>query len=192
MDLLQRIKGQEHVKRAVEVALVQTHSVTIICEGSRKDVDYLLVPLLQRLGMPYVVLNVCPCGFHGSVNRTCVCSEDQIAKHRTFNAEWSSAFHITYPRVNYEKLTSSRLGETLDAMMKRVERARTELPDISLKLDQSAQSLLNAAMKQLDFDQCQYDTVIEIAHSIAALASRQSNMIGVAHIAEANQYVRKV
>ena len=38
MDLLQKIKGQEHVKRAIEVALVQRHELTIMFEGSRRDV----------------------------------------------------------------------------------------------------------------------------------------------------------
>ena len=191
MDLLQKIKGQEHVKRAIEVALVQRHELTIMCEGSRRDVEHLIMPLLEQLDHPFILLDPCLCGFYGSVTRECVCTQSEIMNHQRYNARITPAMYIVYPRTSYEKLTSSRLGEPLDAMMGRVERAMKELPDI-LQLDQSAQSLLNAAMKQLDFDQYQYDTVIEIAHSIAALASRQSNMISVAHIAEAIQYVRKV
>jgi predicted ATPase with chaperone activity len=192
MDLLQKIKGQEQVKRAIEVALVRRHELTIMCEGSRRDVEHLIMPLLDQLDLPFIILEPCLCGFYGSVTRECVCTQSEIMNHQRYNARITPVMYIVYPRTSYEKLTSSRLGEPLDVMMKRVERARTELPDISLKLDQSAQSLLNAANKQLDFDQYQYDTIREISHSIAALASRQNNMIGVAHIAEAIQYVRKV
>jgi len=124
--------------------------------------------------------------------------------------------HIDVPRVDYNKLSSDRLGESSAAIQKRVEAAREiqrkrfgdqkpggsahaitcnadmRVSDVRqfCKLDEAGESLLRAAMSQLNLSARAYHRTLKLARTIPDLAGREN--IQTAHVAEALQYRPKL
>jgi len=113
--------------------------------------------------------------------------------------------HVEVPRVDYEKLSSDRLGEPSSAVRARIEaarerqRARFEGTALTCnadmgpaeirqycRVDEAGQSLLKAAMQQMHLSAHAYHRVLKLARTIADLAD--SEHIQTTHIAEAIQY----
>jgi predicted ATPase with chaperone activity len=191
MDLLQKIKGQEHVKRAIEVALVQNDTVTIMVKDCRmNDVKTFLAPLLDDIELPYRILTPCHCGGFGSIVRECLCDKESIKYHQLTVRLALTNFYIEYPYVSADKLLSDRLGEPLSVVLERVDAAKKRLTKVSDKLNDTSQSLLKAAIRQLDMSQSDIEATLRISKSIAALAGKTD--IHPAHLAEAIQYKAKI
>ncbi len=71
--------------------------------------------------------NPCPCGYHGDPVRECTCSLTQVLRYqKRISGPLLDRIdiHIDVPRVEYDKLTSERLGESSAQIRARVERAR--------------------------------------------------------------------
>jgi magnesium chelatase family protein len=120
--------------------------------------------------------------------------------------------HIEVPRVDYEKLSGDRLGETSETIRPRVQAARNiqskrfsngeakELvsnADMRIgeirqfcNLDDQNQSLMRSAMTQLNLSARGYHRVLKLARKIADLAG--SKEIQSVHLAEALQYRPKL
>jgi magnesium chelatase family protein len=121
--------------------------------------------------------------------------------------------HIEVPRVDYEKLSGDRLGESSEAIRARVQAARdvqrarflvldSKHPifcnaDMRVgeirkfcKLQDEGQSLMRAAMSQMNLSARAYHRILKLARTIADLAG--SEEIHSAHLAEALQYRPKL
>ena len=118
--------------------------------------------------------------------------------------------HIEVPRVDYEKLSSDRLGESSESIRKRVQAARNiqnkrfaDIPDIICNADMrigevrqfctlqpEGQSLMRAAMSQLNLSARAYHRILKLSRTIADLAG--SEEILSPHLAEALQYRPKL
>ena len=121
--------------------------------------------------------------------------------------------HVEVPRVDYEKLSGDRLGETSEAIRARVQAARDKQRDRFSKLDSKhpifcnadmrvgeirqfcqlqdeGRSLMRAAMSQLNLSARGYHRILKLARTIADLAG--SEEIQSAHLAEALQYRPKL
>ena len=120
--------------------------------------------------------------------------------------------HIEVPRVDYEKLSGDRLGETSESIRQRVQAARDiqnkrfsngESKDIVsnadmrvgevrqfCQLQEEGKSLMRSAMTQLNLSARGYHRILKLARTIADLAG--SEEIHSAHLAEALQYRPKV
>jgi magnesium chelatase family protein len=121
--------------------------------------------------------------------------------------------HIEVPRVDYEKLSGDRVGETSEAIRARVQAARdiqrlrfskldSKHPifcnaDMRVgeirqfcKLQEEGQSLMRAAMTQLNLSARAYHRILKLARTIADLAG--SDHIQSVHLAEALQYRPKL
>ena len=113
--------------------------------------------------------------------------------------------HVEVPRVDYEKLSSDRLGEPSSAVRARIEAARerqrarfggttltcnADMGPAEIRqycqVDEAGQSLLKAAMQQMHLSARAYHRVLKLARTIADLAGSED--IQTAHIAEAIQY----
>jgi magnesium chelatase family protein len=113
--------------------------------------------------------------------------------------------HIEVPRVEYEKLADKRGGEASVAVRERVTAARkiqerryqgTGLhtnADMGPKelsrfviLDEAAEGMMKAAVKQLQLSARAYHRVLKLARTIADLSAEEQVL--VQHVAEALQY----
>lgn len=152
--------------------------------------------------------NPCPCGWAGDPERQCTCSPALVTRYaKRISGPLLDRFdlHVEVPRVNYEKLSSSRLGEPSAAIRQRVVAARArqaqrlaggptrtnaELGARELRehcqLDAAGQALMKAAVRQLNLSARGYHRVLKLARTIADLAGQEG--IGAAHLAEAVQY----
>lgn len=159
-------------------------------------------------------MNPCQCGYYGDSLKPCTCSPAQVT---TYQKRISGPLldridiHIQVPRVDYQKLSSDRLGESSSMVQARVENARQRqrqrfvgdgLPFANLvtcnadmhpaeirsfcALDTAGQNLMRSAMSQLQLSARAYHRVLKLARTIADLAG--SDAIAPNHLAEALQY----
>jgi magnesium chelatase family protein len=154
-------------------------------------------------------MNPCPCGYYGDPVKECTCSSTTIARYqKKISGPLLDRMdiYVEVPRVEYEKLSDNRLGETSAAIRARVEAARklqrerfqathgvtcnAEMRPAEIRefcqLDAAGQSLVKAAMRQLHLSARAYHRTLKLARTIADLAG--SAAIQAAHLAEAVQY----
>lgn len=154
-------------------------------------------------------MNPCPCGYRGDGLRACTCSEQQVRKYQQrISGPMLDRFDIQLDvqRVDYDKLTDDRRGEASTAIQARVEAARdrqrqryqgltgvltnSDLDasqiDQFCTMDDSAVTLLKAAMRKLQLSARAYHRVLKVSRTIADLA--MSEIIHTEHVAEAVQY----
>jgi magnesium chelatase family protein len=163
-------------------------------------------------------MNPCPCGYYGDPVKPCSCSSSIIAKYqKRISGPLLDRMDISIqvPRVEYDKLTDSRLGEDSATIQNRVEEARTvqrerfaNLEDPSrpvlhhnadmgigeirkfCALTPECKSLLQSAVNRLQLSARGYHRILKISRTIADLAGE--NEIAPTHIAEALQYRSKL
>lgn len=157
----------------------------------------------------------CPCGFHGDSLKPCTCAPAMVTKYqKRISGPLLDRIdiHIEVTGVDYEKLSGDRVGETSEAIRARVQAAR----DIQQKrfstngsfdiicnadmrvgvirqfgkLQDKGQSLMRAAMTQLNLSACAYHRILKLARTMADLAG--SEEIQSTHLAEALQYRPKI
>jgi magnesium chelatase family protein len=153
-------------------------------------------------------MNPCPCGYYGDPFKQCTCSPGLVSRyqHRISGPFLDRVdIFIEVPHVDYEKLADDRLGEKSEAVQKRVIAARAiqqeRLAGTKLncnaefsasevrqfcKVEDAAQSLLRAAMKQLYLSARAFHRVLKLSRTIADLEN--SDIIKTHHVAEAIQY----
>jgi predicted ATPase with chaperone activity len=69
----------------------------------------------------------CPCGYYGDSQKPCTCAHSTVTKYqKRISGPMLDRIdiHIEVPRVDYEKLSSDRLGETSATIRERVQAAR--------------------------------------------------------------------
>ena len=153
-------------------------------------------------------MNPCPCGYWGDPFRQCTCPPSLVSRYQR---RMSGPFidrvdiFIEVPHIDYEKLADDRLGEKSEKVQARVTTARslqrerfdgtkltcnaemtpTEVRDFC-QVEEAAQSLLKAAMKQLYLSARAFHRILKLARTIADLEN--SDIIKTHHVAEAIQY----
>jgi magnesium chelatase family protein len=158
----------------------------------------------------------CPCGYFGDAVKPCTCASSTVTKYqKRISGPLLDRIdiHIEVPRVDYEKLSGDRMGESSEVIRQRVQTARDiqqprftnpdarqpvicnaemRVGEIRLfcKLDDQGQSLMRSAMTQLNLSARGYHRVLKLARTIADLAG--SEAIQTTHLAEALQYRPKV
>lgn len=158
-------------------------------------------------------MNPCPCGYLGDAVRECSCSSAMITRYqKRLSGPLLDRIdiHVEVPRVDYEKLSDERRGETSAQIQARVEAARArqrrrfadEEPltcnaDMGVAavrqhcgLDETARSLIRSAMKQMGLSARAYHRVLKLGRTIADLDEEEQ--IAPAHLAEALQYRPRV
>ena len=153
-------------------------------------------------------MNPCPCGYYGDSRKACTCAASTVTKYqKRISGPLLDRIdiHIEVPRVDYDKLSSDRLGESSATIRARVQAARqmqndrfagTDVvcnADMRIaevrkfcKLDETGDNLIRAAMSQLNLSARGYHRILKLARTIADLA--RSDNIQTPHLAEALQY----
>lgn len=153
-------------------------------------------------------MNPCPCGFYGSKDKECTCTEASIGRYM---GKISGPLldridiQIEVTPVEYKKLNSNRQAETSKEIKERVNIARkiqierykeyhifsnseltTNLMNKYCKLDENSQRLLQSAFDKLGLSARAYGRILKVARTIADLDGQEN--IKENHIAEAIQY----
>lgn len=159
-------------------------------------------------------MNPCPCGYFGDPVKPCTCSPMTVTRYqKRISGPLMDRIdiHIQVPRVDYEKLSERRLGESSETVRARVEAARElqrqrfltgELPFANAvtcnadmrpveirrfcELDETGRSLMRSAMSQLQLSARAYHRILKLARTIADLGGAER--IQPTHLAEALQY----
>ncbi|MFN2281787.1 MAG: YifB family Mg chelatase-like AAA ATPase [Anaerolineales bacterium] len=158
--------------------------------------------------MLVAAMNPCPCGYYGDSLKTCSCSASAITRYqKRLSGPILDRIDIQVevPRVDFEKLSSDRLGEPSAQVRGRVEGARQiqaqrlsgspssangdmtprEIREYC-ELDEDSRALLRGALQQLGLSARAYHRVLKLSRTIADLAGEES--IASTHLAEALQY----
>lgn len=185
---MQDIRGQEHVKRGIEVACVGNHGILFI--GPHKAGKTALIariPTLTDLPMPAFEMLPCPCGNFTDPKKECRCTPNQIQRHlESTPKEWleKAEIHLEVPRLALENISDRRKGELSEEIKNRIERARKYLrPTV---LDKEADELLKLAILELGISAKAYDKIVSVASTIAQMDDKAG--IEAHHISEAISY----
>ena len=153
-------------------------------------------------------MNPCPCGYYGDPVKQCTCSPMVVSRYqKRISGPLLDRIDIfvEVPRIDYEKLADDRMGESSEVVRQRVEQARSiqrrrfngtklasnaDMTPLEVRefcqVEPSAQSLLQAAMRQLFLSARAFHRILKLARTIADLAGAES--ITASHLAEAIQY----
>jgi magnesium chelatase family protein len=153
-------------------------------------------------------MNPCPCGYYGDPVKACTCSSAAITRYqKRLSGPILDRIDIqvSVPRVEFDKLTSNKMGETSQIVQARVEKARRIQKDrltgttpcsngdmspkeirLFCHLDQECQGLMKGALQQLGLSARAYHRVLKLSRTIADLAGEKD--IRAIHLAEALQY----
>jgi magnesium chelatase family protein len=153
-------------------------------------------------------MNPCPCGFHGDMERQCICPPFAISKYRR---KISGPIldridlQVSVPRMKVEKMEDGVDGEKSVDNRERVERARDlqrkrfvdsaclsnsemsgEMVRTHCILDDASKEVLRNAVSKYRLSARAYHRILKVARTIADLAGEEK--IVMMHIAEALQY----
>ncbi len=153
-------------------------------------------------------MNPCPCGYYGSKEKECTCSNQAITKYMgKISGPLLDRIDICIEvsPVKYEKLDNREKLETSEEIKKRVDKARKvqlerykslgiysnaeltpSLIERHCKLNEGGKKILENAFNKLKLSARAYGRILKVARTIADLAGKEN--IEVNHIAEAIQY----
>ena len=192
----------KRVKRSLMPAATKPGS--IICSSQATGQRGTLLPD----GRSSSYLQECPCGYYGDSLRPCTCAPGLVSRYqKRISGPFLDRMDIfvEVPHIDYDKLSDNRLGESSSKVQQRVTAAReiqlkrfagsklvcnAEMTPAEVRAfcatDDSAQSLLKAAMNQMHLSARAFHRILKLALTVADL--EQSEIIRAQHIAEAIQY----
>jgi magnesium chelatase family protein len=160
-------------------------------------------------------MNPCPCGWLNDPQKACGCAAAVVTKYqKRISGPILDRIdiHIEVPRIDYEKLSADRVGETSASIHAHVQAARDlqtrrfsniESSDIVCNADMrvgeirqfcrvsdEGRKLMRAAMTQLNLSARAYHRILKLSCTIADLAG--SEEIRSVHSVEALQYRPKL
>jgi len=181
----QKIVGNEHIKRAIEVSLAGQHPITIIGNPDNGE-EYFEIILGDLLSF----VKQCPCGGFMEYNKECTCTKSKIAKYRT-SKEFQKALknpiiiRLLPPTMfDYQcKKEGESLGEVLNRITKKIDKT---YPALVNENENPSLYLLDIAIEKLSLSLSQVKHIENVSKTIAELDN--SDSILPYHLSEAIQY----
>ncbi|MBU5670051.1 YifB family Mg chelatase-like AAA ATPase [Peptoniphilus sp. MSJ-1] len=155
-----------------------------------------------------VALNPCPCGYHNSKIHECNCSPYEIQRYLSKISHPlldRIDIHLEVEEVQYDDISSDRVGESSAVIRERVKHVReiqkdrfkeksykynSEIPEKEIKkyceLDSSSKKILEMAYKKYSMSARTYNKILKIARTIADMDN--SDKIKEDHLLESIQY----
>ena len=178
----QKIVGNEHIKRAIEVSLAGQHPITIIGNPDNGE-EYFEIILGDLLSF----VKQCPCGGFMEYNKECTCTKSKIEKYRTskeFQKSLKNPIIIRlFPPTMFDY--QGKEGESFRDVMNRINR-KMDRSYPAPALDKPSLYLLNTAIERLGLSLLQVKHIENVRKTIAELAN--SDTILSHHLSEAIQY----
>ena len=153
-------------------------------------------------------MNPCPCGFYGSHDKECTCTQEAISRYmgRISGPLLDRIdIQIEVTPVKYQKLESNEKIETSEEIKERVDKARKiqlerykkhgifsnseltpHLSNIYCKLDLKSKEIVQNAFERLGLSARAYGRILKVARTIADLDEKED--IDARNILEAIQY----
>jgi predicted ATPase with chaperone activity len=186
---IDQMPGNEHTKRALEVALTGGFSIALLGRGSNYPDALAFAQIARQHGLTAYCLAPCPCGNYGDGHRACTCTPAQITRmyaRKNYQAALQAAIHVEIATSHEARAGKLRRGEPDERILERIaEVHKCPLPEPS-QHDGASDRLMIAAIRQLDLSSSAISQAWQLAAVIAQLA--RCSTIGAAHLAEAVQY----
>lgn len=153
-------------------------------------------------------MNPCPCGYYGTKEKQCNCSQRQIKNYMgKVSGPLLDRFdiQIEVKPVDFDKIKSTKKEEKSEDIKKRVDKARKiqcnrykeynifsnaeltpKLMEQFCILDENSKNLLEMSYEKLGLSARAYSKILKVSRTIADLDGK--NNIEVKHVAEAIQY----
>lgn len=184
-----KVKGQEHVKRGLEVALAGNHGVLMITPRGNPDVPKLkrAVEAINAI-LPVYIIEPCACGYFTDPKHDCTCTPHVIQKHldviRKIVPLDRIAIHLEVPRINIPP--EKRTGEASAVIVERIKAVHGTAYVVPLPFDKEADELLKLAILELGISSRAYDKICAVAGTIAIMDGKRT--IEAHHVSEAISY----
>jgi predicted ATPase with chaperone activity len=191
LSRLNAIPGQEHLRRAVTVALTGNHPITFLGSGTGLADALAFGRISRHYGVTAYVTTPCICGNAGDPYLVCRCTPEAIIawqQRPAFQAAIAADLVVEAAHTSTEQRMAhrrGRRGEPDEHVIARAREARSR-PRPTDALDAACQRLLAAAIRQLQLTTAQVTRMLSVAQSVAQLAEQAA--IQPAHLAEALQY----
>jgi predicted ATPase with chaperone activity len=191
LNRLDAIPGQEHLRRAVTVALTGNHPITFLGTGAALADALPFGRITRHYGVTAYVTTPCICGNAGDPYLACRCTPEAILawqRRPAFQVALSADLVVEAAHTSAEQRIAhrrGRRGEPDEQLIARAAEAKLR-PRPSDELDAACRRLLAAAIRQLQLTTEQVARMLSVAQSVAQLAEQAA--IQPAHLAEALQY----
>jgi len=210
------ILGGGAVPRAGEISLAHRGVLYLdeFSEFSRQTIDSLRQPLEDKVihisrsrghtsyPSDFILIasmNLCPCGYSGSLKKECVCRDTTI---ETYRKKISGPIidridmWVSVSEVEYEKFQSKIPVESSEVVKKRIEQTRNLIQHANFNkktnhfLNVECAELLRVSAEHLKLSPRAYHRIIKVAYTIAFMENKTG--IEKHHIFEALQYRPKI
>jgi predicted ATPase with chaperone activity len=188
---LDAIPGQEHLRRAITVALTGNHPITFLGSGAALADALAFGRISRYYGVTAYVITACICGNAGDPYLACRCTPEAITvwqRRPAFQAALTADLVVEAAHTSAEQHMAHRRGQRSEPdehMIARATEARGR-PRPTDSLDTACQRLLAAAIRQMQLTTEQIARILDVARSVAQLAEQTA--IQPAHLAEALHY----
>ena len=177
------IIGQEHCKRAMEVAACGNHNVLFI--GPRKSGKSMMIRALRSLNSRILAKEAtpCPCGNFTDPKKECRCTPKGIQMHLQKLNGLLYAIHIEVPKMIQVRISKHPRESTKDVRRRIFDANCRTAPR---ELDKDAEELLKRAVFELWISALSLDKLERVAGTIAKMDGK--DVIQAHHISEAIAY----